>query len=62
VDKFYLQEQRPDGEVSTVGLFYSRQEVEEVIAKLRELPEKQGCEYVLLPPGEDLSKPPLVQK
>jgi len=48
VDKFYLQEHRADGEVSTVGLFYSRQEVEEVIAQLRELPEKQGCEYVLV--------------
>ena len=52
MDKFYLQERRPDGEVSTVGLFYSRAEVDEVVAQLRELPEKQGCEYVLVqPPG-----------
>ena len=53
MDKFYLQEHRPDGEVSTVGLFYSRREVEEVIAQLRELPEKQGCEYVLIPPPDE---------
>ncbi len=52
MDKFYLQERRPDGEVSTVGLFYSREEAEEVIAELRELPDKQGCEYVLVRPPE----------
>ena len=53
MDKFYLQERRPDGEVSTVGLFYSREEAEEVIAELRELPDKQGCEYVLVRPPEE---------
>ncbi len=52
MDKFYLQERRPDGEVSTVGLFYSREEAEEVIAELRELPDKQCCKYVVVrPPG-----------
>ena len=57
MDKFYLQERRPDGEVSTVGLFYSRDEAEEVIAELRELPDKQDCEYVLVRPGEDSVEP-----
>jgi hypothetical protein len=52
VDKFYLEEHRPGGEVSTVGLYYSREEAEEVIAQLRELPEKQGCEYVLVRPAD----------
>lgn len=52
MDKFYLEERRPDGEVSTVGLFYSREEADEVIARLRELPDKQGCEYVLVRPPD----------
>ncbi len=57
MEKFYLQEQRPDGQVSTVGLFYSRREAEDVIAELRELPEKQGCEYVLIRPGDGTPEP-----
>lgn len=57
MDKFYLQERRPGGEVSTVGLYYSRQEAEDVVAQLRELPEKQGCEYVLVRPGDDPPPP-----
>lgn len=57
MDKFYLQEHRPGGEVSTVGLYYSRQEAEDVIAQLRQLPEKQDCEYVLVRPAEDPPKP-----
>ncbi len=57
MDKFYLEERRPGGETSTVGLFYSREEAAEVIAQLRELPEKQGCEYVLVRPGDDPPRP-----
>lgn len=57
MDKFYLQERRPDGEISTVGLFYSRQEAAGIIAQLRELLEKQGCEYVLVQPGDDAPEP-----
>ena len=57
MDKFYLQERRPDGEVSTVGLFYSRDEAEEVIAELRELPDKQDCEYVLVRPPKESPEP-----
>ena len=57
MDKFYLHERRPDGEVSTVGLFYSRAEAEDVIAQLRELPEKQDCEYVLVRPPEENPEP-----
>jgi len=57
VEKFYLHEHRPDGEVSTVGLFYSREEAEDVIAQLRELPDKQGCEYVLVRPPDQTPEP-----
>lgn len=57
VDKFYLHEHRPDGQVSTVGLYYSREEAEGIVAQLRELPEKQYCEYVLVRPGDDSPEP-----
>ena len=59
MDKFYLHEHRPDGQVSTVGLYYSREEAEGIVAQLRELPEKQGCEYVLVRPGRRFSGPEL---
>ena len=45
MEKLYVQEIRPDGGVSTVGLFYSRGEAEHVVAKLQNLPEKQSCRY-----------------
>ena len=57
MDKYYLHERRPNGEVSTVGLYYSREEAEDVIAQLRELPDKQDCEYVLARPGEAAPEP-----
>jgi hypothetical protein len=57
VDKFYLHEHKPDGQVSTVGLYYSREEAEGIVAQLRELPEKQGCEYVLVRLDDDSPDP-----
>jgi len=45
VEKLYVTEIRPDGEVSTVGLFYSREEAEGVVEQLQGLPEKSGCRY-----------------
>ncbi len=45
MEKLCVDEIRPDGEISTVGLFYSREEAEGVVARLRELPEKNGCRY-----------------
>jgi len=47
MEKLYVQEKRPNGELSTVGLYYSREEAEGIIKKLRELPEKQQCEYTV---------------
>lgn len=58
MDKYYLHERRPDGEISTVGLYYSREEAEGVIGLLRELPEKQDCEYLMTRPGEAAPEPP----
>ena len=43
--KLYVNEIRPDGDVSTVGLFYSRAEAENIVAQLRSIPEKAGCRY-----------------
>ncbi|MBI2988789.1 MAG: hypothetical protein HYY45_18660 [Deltaproteobacteria bacterium] len=45
MEKIYVNEIRPNGEVSTVGLFYSRGEAEAVVKKLQDLPEKRGCKY-----------------
>ena len=38
MDKLYVIENRPDGEVSTVGLYYFREEAEKVVMQLRPLP------------------------
>lgn len=45
MEKLYVHEIRPDGVVSTVGLFYSRGEAEHIVAQLQSLPEKQNCRY-----------------
>jgi len=45
MEKLYVHEIRPGGEVSTVGLFYSRGEAEHIVAKLQKLREKQSCRY-----------------
>ena len=43
--KLYVNEIRSDGYVSTVGLFYSRAEAENVVAQLGKIPEKHNCRY-----------------
>jgi len=45
VKKLYVHEIRPNGDVSTVGLFYSTEEAEGIVKKLQELPEKKSCKY-----------------
>ena len=45
MEKLYVNEIRPNGGVSTVGLFYSREEAEAVVKKLKDLPEKRDCKY-----------------
>ena len=45
MEKLYVNEIRPDGGISTVGLFYSREEAENIVKQLRGLPEKQDCRY-----------------
>ncbi len=48
MDKVYLHERRPDGAVSTVGLYYSREEAAGIVRQLQDLPEKRGCEYSIV--------------
>ena len=47
MDKVYVHEKRPDGEVSTVGLYYSHTEAEGIVRQLKALPEKRECEYTI---------------
>jgi hypothetical protein len=48
MEKLYVNEMAPDGEVSTVGLFYSRAEAERVVAQLRAVPERAHCRYEIV--------------
>ena len=48
MEKLYVNEIRPDGDVSTVGLFYSRGEAENIVAQLRRVPEKSDCRYEII--------------
>jgi hypothetical protein len=48
MEKLYVNEVRPDGELSTVGLFYSRGEAEKIIALLRDIPERAECRYEIV--------------
>ena len=40
MEKLYIDEVRPDGELSTVGLFYSQAEAEKIVSLLRDIPER----------------------
>jgi hypothetical protein len=48
MEKLLVNEIRPDGEVSTVGLFYSRAEAEKIVAMLRDIPERAACRYEIV--------------
>jgi hypothetical protein len=49
MEKLYVNEIHPDGEVSTVGLFYSRAEAEKIVAMLRAIPERSACRFEIVP-------------
>ncbi len=48
MEKLYVNEIRPNGDVSTVGLFYSHSEAEQIVAQLVGVPEKSGCRYEIV--------------
>jgi len=54
MEKLYVNEIRPDGEVNTVGLFYSRGEAENIVTQLRSIPEKADCRYEISEAVADL--------
>jgi hypothetical protein len=49
MEKLYVNEIGPDGELSTVGLFYSQAEAQKIVAMLRDIPERSACRYEVVP-------------
>ena len=45
MEKLYVNAIAPDGEVSTVGLFYSQREAQKIVEMLRANPERTGYRY-----------------
>jgi len=48
MEKLYVNAIAPDGEVSTVGLFYSQPEAQKVVDMLRANPERSGYRYEIV--------------
>ena len=48
MEKLYVNEIRPNGDVSTVGLFYSQAEAENIVAQLRGNPDRADCRYEII--------------
>jgi hypothetical protein len=48
VEKLYVNEIGSHGEVSTVGLFYSRAEAENIVAMLSVNPDRAGYRYEIV--------------
>ena len=59
MEKLYVNEINPNSEVSTVGLFYSRGEAENIVARLRSIPEKAEYRYEIteIPPSSATTTP-----
>ncbi|HXV49183.1 MAG TPA: hypothetical protein VEB61_10295 [Candidatus Binatia bacterium] len=48
MEKLYVNEIGPDGEVSTVGLFYSRAEAHKIVDMLRADPDRSSYRYEIV--------------
>ena len=48
MEKLYVNEIRPNGGVSTVGLYYSRAEADNIVAQLRAVPDRADCRYEII--------------
>ncbi|MEO6165492.1 MAG: hypothetical protein ABIP88_15280 [Candidatus Binatia bacterium] len=48
MEKLYVNAIGPDGEVSTVGLFYSQPEAQRIVDTLRANPERSGYRYEIV--------------
>jgi len=49
MEKLYVNAVGPDGEVSTVGLFYSEAEAQRIVDLLRANPERPAYRYEIVP-------------
>lgn len=62
MEKLYVNEIHPGGDISTVGLFYSHAEAERIVAQLQSIAEKSDCRYEIVEavggsPSTDSSQP-----
>jgi hypothetical protein len=48
MEKLYVNEIGPDGDVSTVGLFYSQAEAQKIVDMLRANPDRAGYRYEII--------------
>ncbi len=48
MEKLYVNEIAPDGQVSTMGLFYSQAEAQRIADMLRANPERYGYRYEIV--------------
>jgi hypothetical protein len=48
MEKLYVNEIGPDGEVSTVGLFYSQAEAQKIVDMLHANPDRVGYRYEII--------------
>jgi len=48
MEKLYVNAIGPDGNVSTVGLFYSRPEAQKIVDMLRGNPERTGYRFEIV--------------
>ena len=48
MEKLYVNAIGPDGDVSTVGLFYSQPEAQKIVDLLRADPERSGYRYEIV--------------
>ncbi len=48
MEKLYVNEIRPDGAISTVGLFYSLPEAQKIVDLLRANPDRAGNRYEII--------------
>ena len=48
MEKLYVNTIAPDGQVSTVGMFYSQPEAQRIVDMLRADPERAGYRYEIV--------------
>lgn len=48
MEKLYVREIGPNGEVSTLGLFYSQAEAKKIVAMLRANPDRTNYRYEIV--------------